>query len=113
MIISLFLDLRIDIVVAFIDVGKKVVNCYHINRPLCQVCTPHLKHITWRAWLDIDQASTTRQRFFTLQSGNPTTLDLDIMAPYTSPVYKTARPSEEKQVKCNFIPGKQPKPGFS
>ena len=27
--------------------------------------------------------------------------------------YKTARPSEEKQVKCNFIPGKQPKPGFS
>ncbi|KAJ5829520.1 uncharacterized protein N7525_007773, partial [Penicillium rubens] len=32
--------------------------------------------------------------------------------PRTSTAYKTG-PSEEKQVKCNFIPGKQPKPGFS
>ncbi|KAJ5355731.1 hypothetical protein N7517_010340 [Penicillium concentricum] len=62
-----------------------------------------------------DDIGTTPQRVISLQSPDQT-IDPDMaIQTYkrTSTVYKTARPGEEKQVKCNFIPGKQPKPGFS
>ncbi|EKV11445.1 hypothetical protein PDIG_18480 [Penicillium digitatum PHI26] len=62
------------------------------------------------AWygLSLDDAA---EGLLSLLSPDPTTPESD-KAPYKYS-YKTARPSEEKQVKCNFIPGKQPKPGFS